>query len=86
MAYYPKVLHPNASNNIPPLKSGGFQPPFFFGGSQIPEALSLEHKPKTGRGIKRKLEFISQNEGKKNQFCLKDRTDNIQIPRYMKIQ
>jgi len=39
--YYPKVMNPTMSNNIPQMKSLGFQKPFFFGGSQIPSALGL---------------------------------------------
>jgi len=32
--YFPKVLNPNAV--LPQMESEGNQPPFFFGGSQIP--------------------------------------------------
>jgi hypothetical protein len=39
--YNPKVLHPDMSNNIPQMRSGEFQTPFFFGGSQVPIDLSL---------------------------------------------
>ena len=42
--YFPKVEHSNVSNNNPNMKSGGFQTPFFFGGSSIPTDLFL---PKT---------------------------------------
>jgi len=31
-----KVLYPNMPNDIVQMKSGGFQPPFYFGGSQVP--------------------------------------------------
>ena len=34
-----KVSNPNCSNNIPQMKSDGFQVPFYFGGSQVKEAL-----------------------------------------------
>ncbi len=40
-AYRPKVEHPHLSNNIPQMRSGGFQTPFFFGGSQVPVNLAL---------------------------------------------
>jgi hypothetical protein len=40
-AYNPKVTHPEMSNNIPQMRSGGFQTPFFFGGSQVPTDLFL---------------------------------------------
>jgi hypothetical protein len=39
--YNPKVSMPNLQNNAPPLRSGGFQKPFFFGGAQTPTALGL---------------------------------------------
>lgn len=39
--YNPKVTHPNLSNNITQMKSGGFQTPFFFGGSQVPSDLFI---------------------------------------------
>ena len=34
-----KVSNPNCSNNITQMKSNGFQPPFYFGGSQVKEVL-----------------------------------------------
>ena len=40
--YQFKVLHPNLSNNIPPMRSAGFQPLFFFGGAQTPVNLDLQ--------------------------------------------
>jgi len=44
--FHPKVNNPHLSNNIPQLRSGGFQAPFFFGGSQVPTALGI-----AGRGF-----------------------------------
>jgi len=43
--YHPKVEHPNKI--FPQMKSGEFQKPFFFGGSQVPENLDIS----TGSGI-----------------------------------
>jgi len=37
--YNPKVLNPNTI--FPQMTSGGFQTPFFFGGSQVPVDLNL---------------------------------------------
>ena len=37
--YNPKVLHPNKT--FIQMESGGFQTPFFFGGSQVPVGLNL---------------------------------------------
>lgn len=34
-------MHPTLSNNIAPMRSTGFQTPFYFGGSQTPFNLSL---------------------------------------------
>jgi len=41
--YHPKVLHPNKV--FYQMTSGGFQPPFYFGGGQVPTALgfSMSH-------------------------------------------
>lgn len=44
--YHPKVAHPNKIYKQ--MESGGFQSPFFFGGSQVP--LELNHM--NGSGIK----------------------------------
>lgn len=37
-----KVSHPNTSNNIPPMKSGGFQAPFIAGGNQTAYYLGIK--------------------------------------------
>lgn len=39
--YNPKVDNPRAKNNIPQMRSTTSQPPFFFGGSQVPDALFI---------------------------------------------
>ena len=39
--YNPKVNHPYSSNNNVNMESGGFQTPFFFGGSRVPTDLFL---------------------------------------------
>jgi hypothetical protein len=36
-----KVGHPHAPNNIIQMQSGGFQAPFYHGGSQIPHTLGI---------------------------------------------
>lgn len=41
-SYWPKVNNPN--QQFVQMNSGGYQPPFYFGGSQVPANLS-------GRGI-----------------------------------
>jgi hypothetical protein len=43
--YNPKVLHPNTPNtSIIQMRSGEYQTPFFFGGSQVPTDLHLPQK------------------------------------------
>ena len=39
--YQPKVSHPDMKNTVAPMKSGGDQPLFLFGGSQTPINLGL---------------------------------------------
>lgn len=39
------------SNNIPQMRSTEYQPPFFFGGSQIPSALGLKKGSYSGSGF-----------------------------------
>lgn len=71
-----KVLHPNKV--LPQMTSGGFQPPFYFGGSNVPTVLGLDNsvKPK-GRGLtKPKL-------NKKVQETSVDRLDKILLPRHL---
>jgi len=43
--YHPKVANPNKV--LPQMTSDEFQPPFFFGGSQVPVSLGIA----TGSGI-----------------------------------
>ena len=43
--YHPKVAHPNKIFHQ--MESGGFQPPFYFGGSQVPVNLGFQ-----GQGLK----------------------------------
>ena len=45
--YNPKVNNPKMSNNIPQMRSQGFQAPFYFGGSNVPNDLGM---PKIARG------------------------------------
>jgi len=79
--YWPKVNHPNEI--FPQMESGGFQPPFFFGGSQIPTALGIKgngmithhhisiHQPTTGQGLI----------GQKTHH---EKHHKIHLPRYLK--
>jgi hypothetical protein len=53
--YYPKVENPNSTNNNIQMKSGEFQTPFFFGGSQIPTDLNISPQTFNGSGAGRKM-------------------------------
>lgn len=49
-AYWPKVNNPNKV--IPQMKSGEYQPAFFFGGSQVPVSLGIKVSGHTsGNGV-----------------------------------
>jgi hypothetical protein len=52
-----KVTHPNSSNDIVQMKSGGSQTPFYFGGSQVPETLGINTHKISGKRDKRKISF-----------------------------
>ena len=47
--YNPKVSNPNAM--LSQMKSGELQPPFYFGGSQVPVDLGLSRKTYGGSGV-----------------------------------
>ena len=48
------MANPNMFVNITPTRSGGFQAPFFFGGSQVPYNLGItKQKSMTGGRIKK---------------------------------
>lgn len=42
-----KTSHPYASNNIPPMRSGGFQAPFIAGGNQVAYYLGIQGNTNT---------------------------------------
>ena len=43
-----KVSHPNVSNNITPMVSGGFQAPFVAGGNQTAYTLGIRSNATAG--------------------------------------
>lgn len=49
--FYPKVVNPNMSNNIPQMRSLELQKPFYFGGSQVPINLLLSKTQYSGAGF-----------------------------------
>jgi hypothetical protein len=82
-----KVQNPNMNNNIVPMESGGFQQPFFFGGSQIPTALGLKGTDMdiTGTGVNgyRKTHFMPEVKGKGVQSSQFSKNSNIHMPRHI---
>jgi hypothetical protein len=81
-----KVLNPDASNDIPPMESGGFQKPFYFGGSQVPTALDDESHTITGRGIRHysKTIFKPELKGKGVTPTKVSKHTNIIMPRQLR--
>lgn len=83
-----KVQNPNMSNNIVPMESGGFQQPFFFGGSQVPSSLGLDDFEISGSGIKKysKINFKPETiKGKGMPTTDFKKDTNIHLPRYIKM-
>ena len=80
-----KVQSPNTSNDIVPMMSGGFQTPFYFGGSQVPINLGLTETNLniSGSGYK-KVDFLPDKLGKKVQGTGYSRSSNIHTPRILK--
>lgn len=82
-----KVNNPNLPNDIPPMESGGFQPPFYFGGSQVPVNLGLTNTDLniTGGGIHgySKTHFQPELKGKAVPSTQVFKHSNIIIPRHV---
>lgn len=80
--YHPKVAHPTTI--FPQMESGGFQTPFFFGGSQVPVNLGLA----TGSGFRTSHKFTNdkiktldmQGRGIKTTM---DKHNRIMMPKHM---
>jgi|688.fasta_scaffold203120_2 hypothetical protein len=85
-----KVQNPNLPNDIPPMQSGGFQAPFFFGGSQVPVNLGLSDTNISGSGLGTsirsdlKIDFKPTKMGKGVQYTGVKGHRNIHIPRTLK--
>jgi len=81
-----KVQNPTMSNNITPMVSGGFQTPFFFGGSQVPSNLGLSDLDISGKGLEdySKMNFKPILKGKEIQSTNFHKHSNIHLPRYTK--
>jgi hypothetical protein len=79
--YWPKVNHPDTVYHQ--MESGGFQTPFFFGGSQIPTALGIK-----GNGFVThhhiSIHAPRQHLGLNVQLTNHTKHHNIHIPRHLK--
>ena len=83
-----KVQNPDMPNNITPMESGGFQTPFFFGGSQVPNVLNLKDTDMDikGKGLKdyKKSNFKPDKiKGVKMPTTDFKLNSNIHLPRHM---
>lgn len=79
-----KVQNPDMSNDVVPMESGGFQKPFYFGGSQVPVNLKLDVNEISGSGIHKKTDFLPSKLGKEIQGTSISKSSNIRVPRAMK--
>lgn len=78
-----KVNNPYSSNQIPQMLSACDQPPFYFGGSQVPSVLGSERHELRG-GTLNKIDFLPNSKGKKKQSTIVN-SNNIHIPRKLNI-
>jgi hypothetical protein len=82
-----KVQNPNLPNDIIPMQSGGFQTPFFFGGSQVPINLNLTDTNLniSGTGLKSyyKTKFLPDVKGKGVAPVQFQRQSRIVMPRQL---
>lgn len=76
-----KVNHQNLPNDMIPMMSGGFQTPFYFGGSQVPEIIGYE-KTIQGQGMFKSTNRVPKIlQGIKSQQTFNDKHSNILLPR-----
>lgn len=80
--FRPKVEHPNTM--FYQMKSDTEQPPFFFGGSQVPVNLNLS----TGSGFKTEHKFSLMDKHamtpqKRGAVTTINKNDRIMLPKYM---
>ena len=75
--YNPKVSHPRSSNNVPPMRSGGDQILFFFGGAQTPINLAL--KPSQFQGSHESFSQSQQVDAGRLQQLQKKRRSPVKV-------
>jgi hypothetical protein len=81
-----KVQNPNFTNNNVQMQSNELQVPFYFGGSQVPNALNLKSNEISGSGFNKKIkkyEFHPIGLGKKTQMT-DTRGGSVHIPRQLR--
>lgn len=74
-----KVQNPNTSNDIVGMESGGYQKPFYFGGSQVPVNLGINNSIQGGGMSKVNFKPVLQGKGVQN--SLHKKYSNIHLPR-----
>lgn len=79
-----KVQNPDMRNDIIPMESGGFQKPFYFGGSQVPINLGYNMSGESIRRYKKTI-FKKEKLGKGIQETAYNKNTNIHIPRHFKL-
>lgn len=82
-----KVQNPNLRNDIVPMESGGFQAPFYFGGSQVPINLGIDNSI-SGGGFKNYSKAIFKPDnirGKGVPSTDFHKNTNIHLPRHFKM-
>lgn len=84
-ANWAKVQNPDLTNNNIQMQSGGYQVPFYFGGSNVPNALNIPSNEYMGSGIKQmtKYDFHPVGVGKTKQTTTMS-GGKIHIPRYLR--
>lgn len=79
--YWWKTQHQGASNDIPQMESGGYQVPFYFGGSQVPTTLKMrEEKMKSGHKVSKQ----TSGQGLGRQKTYHEKHSRIHMPRLIK--
>ena len=79
--YWLKVNYPDLPNDIVQMESGGFQKPFYFGGSQVPVNLKMKDD-----GIISPYHVVShmkKGQGIERQTTYHQKHHNIYLPRHI---
>ena len=79
--YWLKVNYPDLPNDIVQMESGGFQKPFYFGGSQVPVNLKIqEDKMRSNMHI---TAYQKRGQGIERQTTFHQKHHNILLPRHL---